>query len=397
MEFVGARLTPLAPISANLIIDRPTSVCYNRCMEKIWNENWQCLKRFFPEGWEEMARPLGAWRRQPRSIASTDALLRLLLIHLADGCSLREAVVRARQGGVADVSDVALFKRLRTSGEWLRWMAEEMLRRRGTAIVQPVWLRDFNVRAVDASVVCEPGSTGADWRVHYSLKLFGLQCDEFHVTGPRIGESFCRFKVAPGDLIMGDRAYGHLKGFRYVLDCGGHFLSRLKNKAFGLVDAAGNTCSLTQLLAPLAVGEAGDWPMIARAKGQTDLSLRICALRLSEEAAEQAIREAQQEQSKKQRSLDPETLALHRYVVLATSLPDSVSARQALELYRARWQIELAFKRLKSIIGLGHLPKEDEESAKAWLQGKLFVAFLAQALVDEGRLFSPWGYPLGTG
>ena len=363
-------------------------------MEKIWNENWPCLKRFLPEGWEEMARPLGAWRRQPRSIPSTEALLRLLLIHLADGCSLRETAARARQGGLAEVSDVALLKRLRASGEWLRWMALRMLERHGASFQPPTWLAGYNARAVDASVVCEPGSTGTNWRVHYSLKLFGLQCDEFYVTGQRTGESFRRFKVASGDLLLGDRAYGHVKGFRHVLERGGHFLSRLKNKAFDLRDAAGNACSLAQLLAPLAVGEAGDWPLTAQVKGPAGLPLRICALRLSEEAAAQAIREAQREQSKKQRRLDPETLALHRYVVLATSLPDSVSAAQVLKLYRARWQIELAFKRLKSMMELGHLPKADEASAKAWLQGKLLVAFLAQALVEEGRSFSPWGYPL---
>lgn len=363
-------------------------------MEKAWNENWHCLKRFLPEGWEEMARPLGAWRRQPRSIASSEALLRLLLIHLADGCSLREAVVRARQGGVADVSDVALLKRLRASGDWLRWMAVELLQRRGIEVAPPAWLSAYTVRVVDASVVSEPGSTGTNWRVHYSLRLFGLQCDEFLLTGPKVGESFCRFKVARGDLLLGDRGYGHLKGFRHVLERGGHFLSRLKNKAFGLVDASGATRSLTQLVSRLKIGEAGEWPLLAQAKGQEGLPLRILALRLSEEAAEKAVRDAQREQTKKQRSLDPETLALHRYVVLATSLPDSVSAQQALKLYRLRWQVELAFKRLKSIMGLGHLPKEDEESARAWLQGKILVAFLAQAIVDEGRLFSPWGYPL---
>lgn len=363
-------------------------------MEAAWNENWQCLQRFLPAGWEEQARALGAWRRQPRSIASTEALLRLLLIHLADGCSLREAVVRAREGDVASVSDVALLKRLRASGEWLRWMAVEMLQRRSGPSVRPAWLENYRVRVVDASVVCEPGSTGTDWRVHYSLYLYGLQCDEFHITGPKVGESFARFRVSCGDLMLGDRAYGHLKGFRYVLEHGGHFLTRLKNKAFSLRDGVGNMRSLAGLVESLEVGEAGDWSLFGQAKGQADLPLRICALRLSEEAAAESIRRAAKELSKKQRSLDPETLALHRYVILATSLPDSISSHQVVELYRARWQVELAFKRLKSIMGLGHLPKEDEESSKAWLHGKLLVSCLAQAIVDEGRFFSPWGYPL---
>ena len=138
-------------------------------MEAAWNENWLCLQRFLPARWEDKARELGAWRRKPRSISSTESLLRLLLIHLADGCSLREAVVRAQEGNVASVSDVALLKRLRASGEWLRWMAVEILQRRAGPCVRPAWLEHYRVRVVDASVVCEPGSTGTDWRVHYKI------------------------------------------------------------------------------------------------------------------------------------------------------------------------------------------------------------------------------------
>ena len=63
-------------------------------------------------------------------------------------------------------------------------------------------------------------------------------------------------------------------------------------------------------------------------------------------------------------------------------------------LYRARWQIELLFKRLKSIIGLGHLPKHNEQSCMAWLTGKLFVALLVERIYHEAEFFSPWGYPL---
>ena len=60
--------------------------------------------------------------------------------------------------------------------------------------------------------------------------------------------------------------------------------------------------------------------------------------------------------------------------------------------YRARWQIELAFKRLKSLVQLGHLKKHDEIAARAWLQGKLLVAFLVDALLVTAERISPWGY-----
>ena len=82
-------------------------------------------------------------------------------------------------------------------------------------------------------------------------------------------------------------------------------------------------------------------------------------------------------------------------VVLTTAERDRLSAERVLELYRARWQVELAFKRMKSIIGVGHLPKVDPESARAWLHGKLFVSLLTEAIVHESESFSPWGYLLG--
>jgi IS4 transposase len=64
-----------------------------------------------------------------------------------------------------------------------------------------------------------------------------------------------------------------------------------------------------------------------------------------------------------------------------------------MEFYRQRWQVELAFKRLKSLLQLGHLKKIDKDGAKAWLQGKLLVACLIETLILTAERFSPWGYP----
>ena len=63
-------------------------------------------------------------------------------------------------------------------------------------------------------------------------------------------------------------------------------------------------------------------------------------------------------------------------------------------MYRCRWQIELAFKRLKTLLGAGHVPKTDDQSARAWMQAKLLTALLVERLLLEAKIFSPWGYPL---
>jgi transposase len=83
------------------------------------------------------------------------------------------------------------------------------------------------------------------------------------------------------------------------------------------------------------------------------------------------------------------------YIYVFTTLaPGALSVTQALELYRGRWQIELVFKRLKSILPLGYLRKVDPKSARSWLEGKLFVAMLIEALSAQPGSFFPWGYPL---
>lgn len=362
-------------------------------MDKRYDEDWDVLMQFFPKNWEEQAKALGALTRQ-RKFKSANELMRLLLIHLADGCSMREAVTRAAEGGLTSVSDVALLKRLKLSSEWLRWMASELLKRRGFDIDPPKWLSDYRVKSVDASVITEPGSTGTDWRLHYSIHLFGLQCDQFLITRPDIGESFTNFRVHEGDLWIGDRAYGRYKGFKYINENGGYFLSRYKNKAFTLYDNKDNRLNLLEHLRQLNIGELEDLKAKAVIKGYPPLALRICAIRKSDKEVEESIKKVLQEQKKKQRRIDPDTLEMHKYIILITSLPSTIDVYKIMELYRQRWQIEISFKRLKSILGLGHLPKIDEVSSRAWLHGKLFVALLTQAIVDEGRFFSPWGYPL---
>ena len=75
------------------------------------NEDWHVLRSFLPKNWKQLATDTGGLRGLRKS-KCPEALLRTSLIHLGCGHSLRETVVRARQAGLADLSDVALLKRL---------------------------------------------------------------------------------------------------------------------------------------------------------------------------------------------------------------------------------------------------------------------------------------------
>jgi hypothetical protein len=151
-------------------------------------------------------------------------------------------------------------------------------------------------------------------------------------------------------------------------------------------------------LRSLDAGKYGDWNVWFQSPVDGRLIKgRLCAIRKSKEAIELAKKRLRTKASRQQRQLRPETLEHAEYVSLFTTANRfCLKAEDILSLYRGRWQIELVFKRLKGIIGVGNLPKRNPESCIAWLQGKLFVALLVERLHQEAEFISPWGYPLSS-
>lgn len=123
-------------------------------------------------------------------------------------------------------------------------------------------------------------------------------------------------------------------------------------------------------------------------------ALRLCAMRKSKLATERARQKVKEKARQHGREAQEEALKLAEFILVLTSLPKKFSAAQVLELYRSRWQVELTFKRLKSLLAAGHLPKSDDQSASAWMQGKILTALLLERLLLEAKIFSPWGYNL---
>jgi hypothetical protein len=121
-------------------------------------ENWKVLVSLFPPGWQQMAWKSGAVQRL-RGFPSPDVLLRMLMLHVARGYSLRETVVRARLANWSNISDVALLKRLRNSEEWLRLLCMELLRENVAYRLEECVSR--TIRIVDGTIVRELGKTGS--------------------------------------------------------------------------------------------------------------------------------------------------------------------------------------------------------------------------------------------
>jgi hypothetical protein len=278
------------------------------------HEDWEVIESVLPAGWQDAAKVTGALMRT-RGFDSPATLLRVMLIHLVEGCSLRETAVRASAAGLATVSDVALLGRLRGSGEWFRWMVEQMSRRLSEAS-QDV-LPGKRVKLVDATVVCEPGATGSTWRLHYVIDLTTLACDQVQVTLPDEGETLTRFAVHSGEVLMADRGLAHRRGIRHVVKHGADVVVRMNLINVPLEDAQGREFRLLPRLRRLAVSQAQSWPAVMRDEHGT-IDVRVCALKKSAEQTRIAQEKLRQLASKKGRTLQPDTLEAAGYVVVAT-------------------------------------------------------------------------------
>ena len=359
-------------------------------------EDWRLLVSFLPGNWRELAASTGALKGL-RKDKSAENLLRVLLMHLGCGHSLRETVVRARQAELAELSSVALWKRLKKSQDWLQALCIELFRERGVELAAG---GGFEVRAVDATTVKEPGKSGSLWRIHYSVRLPSLACDYFKLTeteGPGTGESLRQFPIGEGDYLLADRGYSTAAGIGYVAQAGGRVTVRVNTGTLGFQTPEGQPFDLLAKVSELkSAGALRSWPVRVAAPQGGLVSGRVCAIRKTEEAIRIAQAGIRKEAARKGRQVQPQTLEFARYVMLFTTFPATEFAcAEVLEWYRIRWQVELVFKRFKSLAQLGHLPKHDAESAKAWLYGKLLVALLVEKLIGHAIAVSPLGIPLG--
>jgi hypothetical protein len=364
-------------------------------MENATNEDWGVLVGLFPDGWREEATRSGAVERL-RGFSSVETLLRTLLLHVGNGFSLRETAVRAKLAEWADVSDVALLKRLRSSESWLRGLCAYLLKESGFGAPTGETPR---IRIVDGTIVREPGKTGSQWRILFAIRLPDLECDFFELTaaeGAGNGESLARLPAQRGELILADAGFSGWPGLLAMKQRAADVLIRVNPANFLAYGANKRRFPLLQRVRKLTQpGQVREWKVWLHGDSGEEVAGRVCAIRKSEQAIRQAERRLRRKACKKQTVLRPETLEFARYVIVFTSYEPGTAA-QVLEWYRMRWQIELLFKRLKSLLRLGHLPKYDDRSSRAWLYGKLLIALLTQKLIRMGRDLSPWGYGLPT-
>ena len=354
----------------------------------IVESDWQAVLSMMPKELEDSAIAKLALRRR-REIRCASDLLRLALAYALCDFSLRQTAAWAALTGLGALSDTAVLKRLQHADEWLGYLIVRWLQDRGlTTSVPGLW-----VRIVDATGVSEPGSKGTDWRIHLGLDLAQQRLATVEVGGPEKGETLRRHDFSPGETVLADRGYSQRSGVAKVLEEGGHVVVRLNWQNFPLETRDGEPIDIIACLETLEPGEIGDWDVQFRVDGRL-YPIRLVAVRKTQAAAEAEQKRLRQAKCSKGRQPDPQALrAAHFVFVITDGDRATLPAAQVLELYRLRWQIEMAFKRMKSLLHLDHLRAKDPALARTYLYAKILGALIVDELCGEALAFFPWGFP----
>jgi hypothetical protein len=349
--------------------------------DSLLNEDWQATVDRLG-GAERLAASARASKAfvRAREIKTATDLLRLVLAYCLGERGLRLTAAWAAAVGLVDVSNPALLYRLRQCGDWLLLLIGEVL-----AASAPKPGNGRLIRLLDATVVLQAGqkakTTNRVWRIHSAFDLPAERFGAFVLTDQTGGEQLDRIPVQRGEIRIGDRVYLQPPAMARVLADGGDFVIRAGWRNACWLDADGNPLDLHSEFRQAA--ERIDRPIWIRNGRERPLAVRLIAARKSPEAAAAARRKARQQAGKAGYTASQKTLDMAEWFILVTSLPaDSFATEEVLALYRLRWRIELAFKRLKSLIGLRAPPGTDARSARTWVLAHLLMALLLEPLVD---------------
>ena len=349
-----------------------------------------------PEDYQELALEFKAFCRS-RKIKTPERLMQVVMCYCGIDAALRETagnftLLEER------ISDTAIHKRLKACVPWVKALLGRMM---GEAF-QPVTEGRLRFLIVDGSTVQAPGAKGTDYRLHIAIDLVRLHLIHVKVTDAHEGERLDHYPLQDGDVVVLDRGYHPAQMWIDHVDRGISLIVRYNPHSLNLHNAEGQQIEVDAVLRKATTAEV-HLPVQVHGKKKEFMKGYLHAWRLPAAPAAQARRRARAEARKKGRAVRQRTLALAEWVLLFTTLaPEVLPTETMMALYRVRWQVELAIKRLKSILNMDHLrAKKDSVLADLYLHGKLLYAWVIEKRLgrrsgldwnrlDQPRRATPW-------
>lgn len=356
--------------------------------------DWSLIERQLPTGWRELGASMGLVKPRPahigQKITDIGVALRLVLHYVAQRGSQRATIAAAAAAGVVTISQVALHKWMRKIGDYLEALVARM--------VEPGQYRSeqwggYVLVVADATTVERPGAKGTTARIHYGLHLSDLRPRFIDITDETVGETMRNFDPEPGELWIVDRGYANPPSIEAVVDRGSDIIVRRNRSSLPVFNVHGQRIDVLGLLGHTTDrGRARERKVHVRTVAGRMFAVRLCWMRLESADAARARAHAQRDGAH-----DADELDAAEFIVLVTTVPkERLDADQILALYRARWQVELDFKRDKSIGQLDTLPSLLPETIRSWLCAKVLLGLIARRLASQQVDVPPCGFGFAT-
>ena len=171
---------------------------------------------------------------------------------------------------------------------------------------------------------------------------------------------------------MADRGYGYRRSVALALRQQAEVVLRIHPATFPLETDTGQPFTVLRWLRQR--GETvRDWHGWCRWQGQRYRG-RLIAAQLDPATAQQARRRKRRKAQKAGRTLTGPTLAGAGWLLVITTLSAATwSPTDVLYLYRARWQVELVFKKMKQLLCLNQIRSKHRTSVEATVRALLIA------------------------
>ncbi len=345
--------------------------------DRIFEEIMQEL----PEEIEKMAKEHKAIQRA-RKIKTVVQLLRIVLMYSGLDKSLRQ-IAGIISMLYEPITDQSIMERLEGCTEWIKASVGKML-----GLEKMPTFEGRRICIVDATDISEPGGKKL-LRLHVAMDLVSLKFLEIKLTDKHTAESLKHFSFEKTDIVVADRGYCSADA---IIEASKKVdtINRVNANNLPLFDLKANKIDLAEELKKQQSETTLTLPVKIKSKsGKESISGYVHTYRLSQKDAQKARERVLRKQQKNQtKNPQANALFLAEFVIVFTTIDiKEISGQSILAIYRCRWQIELAFKRWKSLLDLDLLrSKINSPLAELWLWGKLLYALLLQQRAD--RIFS---------
>lgn len=192
--------------------------------------------------------------------------------------------------------------------------------------------------------------------------------------------------LEPNDLLIRDLGYFDIKVFHDIAKAGAFFLSRIKSGVkFYLNKEDEKPLDLEEHLGKkefnyINIFELEGW------LGDDKEPIRLIIYRQTEEVINKRLRIANQQSKKRGRTLSKKQLFLLKFSMFVTNVPkETLKAEMIGTIYRLRWEIELVFKRWKSLLNIDYLKGINQKRIDCLIWSRLCTIVILELITASFR------------